>query len=98
MFHRKGLKKVEQAFHRIRLEIETNQVFNDYQLKITSLSIVLSICESQVNCGSPITSNDDWSHKGGHKQIFRPTQGGGSQMGRASREYILEKSKTCSNR
>ena len=54
-------------------------------------NIFFFFCGTQVNCVSPITGNDDWSHKGGHKQIFRPTQGGGSQMGRASREYILEK-------
>ena len=42
------------------------------QLRSTILKIFFLFCETQVNCVSPITGNDDWSHKGGHKQIFRP--------------------------
>ena len=56
---------------------------------------LLSFCPPEVNCGSPITRSDDWSHKGGHKQIFRRAPrgrgwDGGRQKGKENQNHFWQ--------
>ena len=56
---------------------------------------LLSFCPPEVNCGSPITRRDDWSHKGGHKQIFRRAPrgrgwDGGRQKGKENQNHFWQ--------
>ena len=61
---------------------------------------LLSFCLAEVNCGSPITRSDDWSHKGGHKQIFRRAPrgrgwDGGRQKGEENQNHFWQKLWFC---
>ena len=56
---------------------------------------LLSFCPPEVNCGSPITRRDDWSRKGGHKQIFRRAPrgrgwDGGRQKGKENQNHFWQ--------
>ena len=73
------------------------QMSHDQQRKqphcLKSIWKKLSFCPPEVNCGSPITRSDDWSHKGGHKQIFRRAPrgrgwDGGRQKGKENQNHF----------